>query len=347
MRPCFAFTARTATTPAVLAIDDEIGFWGTQPREFRDALAAVEGDTLEVQINSPGGDVMAGLGMYNMLRNSGKNVVTRVTGVAASIASIVMLAGDKREMPSNAFAMIHSVMSGAWGTADEIREQADVVDKVQASLRNIYIDRMGIDEAKAAEPMAKDTWLTAEECLELGFVTSVVDPVQATAKFNTERAALPEHVAKVFEAKTPEQPEDPNKNAEITDEDKNALAEPVAEAIVALAKTAGLEAHAPFLALSCTTVDEAKARLGEAREIVALCRIAGFEAKASEHIRAKATVSAVRAAMVEALADTDVQVDNAAKNKDSDKTGKTSASPPVVNSAAIWASHNKQSQKGA
>lgn len=345
MRPCFAFTASTATSPAVLAIDDEIGFWGTQPREFRDALAAVEGDTLEVQINSPGGDVMAGLGMYNMLRNSGKTVVTRVTGVAASIASIIMLAGDTREMPSNAFAMIHSVMSGAWGTADEIREQADVVDKVQTSLRNIYIDRMGIDEAKATELMAKDSWLTAEECLALGFVTKVVDPVQATAKFNTERAALPEHVAKVFEAKTEEDPT-PAPTV-ISDEDKEALAQPVAEAIVLMAKVAGLEAHAPFLALSCGTVEEAKTRMAEAREIVALCTVAGVADKAAEHIRAKANVATVRAALVENLASNDITTASGPGDKDSGKTGDKSASPPVVNSASIWASHNKQTKKGA
>ena len=89
MRPCFAFSAKTATKPAVLAIDDEIGFWGVQARDFRAALDAVEGETLEVQINSVGGDVMAGLGMYNMLRNwagAGKQITTRVTGMVGSSA---------------------------------------------------------------------------------------------------------------------------------------------------------------------------------------------------------------------------------------------------------------------
>ena len=234
MRPCFAFTARTATKPAVLAIDDEIGFWGTQAREFRAALDAVTDDTLEIQINSPGGDVFAGLGMYNMIRNwagTGKQITTRVTGLAASIASIIMLAGDKREMPSNAFAMIHSVMSSAWGTAEDIREHADTVDKIQGSLRAIYMDRMGVDEAKATEMMSKDTWLTADECLAMNFVTAVVDPVQATAKFDMARADLPEHVAKVFAAKVDEPEIDPA--TVITEDDSEALAAPVAESNVA------------------------------------------------------------------------------------------------------------------
>lgn len=332
MRPCFAFSARTATKPAVLAIDDEIGFWGVQARDFRAALDAVEGETLEVQINSVGGDVMAGLGMYNMLRNwagAGRQITTRVTGVAASIASIIMLAGDRREMPSNAFAMVHAVKSGAWGTADEIRDQADVVDKVQASLRNIYVDRMGIDEAKATEIMAKDTWLNADECLEMGFVTAVIDPVQATAKFDLGRAALPENVAKVFAAKADDTPQTP-----------------VAEAIVAEAKAAGLEAHAKFFALACTSLDDAKARMVQAREIVALCAVAGTPEQAAAHIRTGAKVADVRAALVEALAQKDEHIDNAPRNAATGPTNGDPAKPAVVTPTSLWASHKSQSTKG-
>lgn len=332
MRPCFAFSARTATKPAVLAIDDEIGFWGVQARDFRAALDAVEGETLEVQINSVGGDVMAGLGMYNMLRNwagAGKQITTRVTGVAASIASIIMLAGDRREMPSNAFAMVHAVKSGAWGTADEIRDQADVVDKVQASLRNIYVDRMGIDEAKATEIMAKDTWLNADECLEMGFVTAVIDPVHATAKFDLGRAALPENVAKVFAAKADDAPQTP-----------------VAEAIVAEAKAAGLEAHAKFFALACTSLDDAKARMVQAREIVALCAVAGTPEQAAAHIRTGAKVADVRAALVEALAQKDEHINNAPRNAATGPTNGDPAKPAVVTPTSLWASHKSQSTKG-
>lgn len=355
MRPCFAFTAKTATKPAVLAIDEEIGFWGVQASDFRNALAAAEGDDLVVEINSPGGDVMAGLGMYNMIRNSGKKITTRVTGVAASIASIIMLAGDKREMPSNAFAMVHSVKSGTWGTAEEIRDHADMVDKVQTSLRNIYMERMGVDEATATEIMAKDTWLTAQECLDLGFVTAVVDPVTATAKFDLGRAALPENVAKLFSAKADEAAAAEAEAAAAEAAAAEAAAAeaaavpqtPVAEAIIAAAKQAGLEAHAPFLALSCASLDEAKARMSDAREIVALCTVAGVADKAAAHIRANTTVAAVRTALVEALAKTDENIDNSQRENSSGKTGKDTASPPVVNSASIWASHNKQLKKGA
>ena len=87
MRPCFAFNA--AANGATLSIFEDIGFWGVQAKDFRDQLQAVKGDELSVEISSYGGDVFAGLAMYNMLRASGKRVTTKVMSVAASAASVV------------------------------------------------------------------------------------------------------------------------------------------------------------------------------------------------------------------------------------------------------------------
>lgn len=347
MRACFAFTAKTATNPAVLAINDEIGLWGIQPGEFRDQLAAVNGD-LRVEVNTPGGDVFAGLAMYNMLRDhaaKGHKVTTCNMGVAASMGSVLMLAGDVREAHKNTMVMTHNTKSGVWGTSDDIREHADVVDKIKAQLSGIYQARLGLDEAAANELLGKDNWMTAEEAKEQGFVTAVLEDVQMTAKFDIARADLPEHVAKLFAAKTDTPP--PVQEPAITKEDEQALEHPVAEAIMTAAKTAGLEAHAPFIALSCDSLEKAKVRIVEAREIVALCTVAGVEDKAAAHIRAGTTVADVRAALVDALAKTDESIDNSQRENTSGKTGKDTASPPVVNSASIWASHNKQLKKGA
>lgn len=348
MRPCFVFTAKTATKPAVLSINDEIGFWGVQPRQFRDQLAAIDGDLL-VEVNTPGGDVFAGLAMYNMLRDhagKGNKVVTRNMGVAASMGSVLMLAGDVREAHKNTMVMTHNTQSGVWGTSDDMREHADTMDKVKAQLSGIYQDRLGLDEAAANELLGKDNWMTAEEAQEVGFVTAVIDEVKISAKFDVERAALPEHVAKLFAAKAEEEPA-PAPEPEITPEDQQQLQTPVAESVVALAKASGLEAHASFLALACADLDEAKARLTEAREIVALCAVAGQSDKAAAHIRAKASVADVRAALVAAMAASDEHIDATQGDKQSGKTGDESASPPVVNTASIWASHNKQLKKGA
>lgn len=349
MRPCFTFKAQAADKPAVLAIDDEIGFWGTQAKDFRASLEAVASDSLDVEINSPGGDVFAGLGIYNMLRSfaaSGKTVTTRVTGVAASIASVIMLAGDKREMPKNAFAMIHGPSSFAFGTADELRETADVVDKIGSSLRNVYVDRMGVSEEEATTMMSKDTWLTADECLANGFATALTDAVQATAKFNMDRADLPENVKAVFKAKQEQSADDPQTEttpegaalAATPDPAPVAVPEnPVAEQIVARAKAAGLEAHSTVIALACSTVAEADIRIAAAREIVALCAIAKRPGDAAKHVKANTPVADVRAALIQAQAEGDVHTDTTKPNE-SAATGASSGVDPQ----SIWNSHRNQ-----
>lgn len=353
MRPCFTFKAQTATRPAILALDEEIGFWGTQAKDFRAALDAVQGDKLDVEINSPGGDVMAGIGIYNMLRNwaskEGRTLTTRVTGVAASIASIIALAGDKREMPENTFAMTHqvsNVMFGAY-TADELRATADMNDKITGSLRNIYVNRMGVDEAKATELMSKDTWLTASEAKDMNFATDLIDGITATAKFDVVKAELPAHVAKVFKAQADTAPDkgfrvhliDQKKIVPVgSQEDADALVEatgaekavvlsptdddpaietqdvkvpdtPEADQIVAKAKAAGLEAYGGLFAVNCASVEEAEKRIATARNVVALCNAVGKPEMAKAAIEKNTPVAEVRSALVAAMAEADKHTD--------------------------------------
>ena len=349
MRPCFKFTAKAGKKPAVLALDEEIGFWGTQAKDFRAQLDAVEGNELVVEINSVGGDVMAGLGIYNMLRSwakDGKTVTTRVTGVAASIASIIALAGDKREMPKNTFAMVHQASTFAVGTADDMRDAADTLDKVDGSLRGIYMDRMGVDEAKAKEIMAKDTWLTADESMDLGFATALIDDIKATAKFDLARAALPDNVAAIFKAEA-----DPEQKPEGDDEPPAAPDEPevpdtpVAKQIEALANTAGLQAHAATFAVACATVVEATARITAAKEIVALCAVAKRPDDAAKAIRANKSVADVRAALITAMAEADEHTNNAPPARGSQTAGQSG----VLSAKAVYekrAARKQNSRKG-
>ena len=338
MRPCFTFKAKAGNKPAVLALDEEIGFWGTQAKDFRAQLDSVEGNELVVEINSVGGDVMAGLGIYNMLRSwakDGKTVTTRVTGVAASIASIIALAGDKREMPKNTFAMVHQASTFAVGTADDMRDAADTLDKVDGSLRGIYMDRMGVDETKAKEIMAKDTWLTADESMDLGFATALIEDIKATAKFDLARAALPDNVAAIFKAEA-----DPAPEPEVVIPDT-----PVAKQIETLATTAGLQAHAAVFAVACTSVEEAKTRITAATEIVALCAVAKRPDDAAPAIRANKSVEDVRASLIAAMAEADEHTNNAPPARGSQTAGQ----PGVLSAKAVYekrAARKQNSRKG-
>lgn len=301
MRPCFNFTASANKTP-VLSLMDEIGFWGMQSKDFRDQLSKVEGDSLIVEIDSPGGDVFAGLAMYNMLKNSGKTITTRVAGVAASAASIVAMAGDEIEMPANTFMMVHNPWGVVVGNADDMREQADVLDKIGNSLTNTYVARTGRSEDEIKAMLAKDTWLTADECLEQGFCTKITDKIEAQAKFDMDRADLPENVRAVYAARRQANPPAPAASTVMPPAD-------LAEELTALCKTSGLEAYAAQFIVAADSLETGKALVKNAEQIVALCKLANRPQDARAAIRENKSIADVRASLVKAMAAADVHTD--------------------------------------
>lgn len=152
--------------------DDEV-----TPKQFADDLKALgDIDELRVYINSGGGDVFAGQAIYSMLRRHSARKIVYVDGLAASIASVIAMAGDKVTMPRNAMMMIHNPWSWGYGNAEEFRKMADDLDKIRESLIATYEDKTGQAREKIIELMDAETWMTAEEAVELGFA----DEVEAT-----------------------------------------------------------------------------------------------------------------------------------------------------------------------
>ena len=103
-----------------------------------------------------------------------------VDGFAASIASIIAMAGNRIEMGEGALMMIHDPMSGVMGNAAEMRKMADVLDKVGGSLADIYVNKTGLDKAKVLQMMSEETWLTAQEAVEMGFANKAIGAKQVT-----------------------------------------------------------------------------------------------------------------------------------------------------------------------
>ena len=346
MRPCFAFTpAAKANEPATLSIYDEIGFWGVQAKDFIRDLGAVSAKVLNVEINSPGGDVFAGLAIYNALRASGKEIVVKVMGVAASAASLIAMAGDKIVMPKNTFMMVHNPWSFAIGNAEELRETADTLDKIGDSLLKTYVARTGKSEDEIKPLLAKDTWLTADEALEMGFATEVVDNLEAKAKFDLERADLPEHVKALFKAGPGDDgdvddPEDPDANKTV----------PAVESAVAIqvrdaAVKAGIpEDDAAFLAVACETVESGTERIAAAREIVALCTLAKQPKMAGKLVRDGKSVKDARAAIMTALAEADQDTSTVGTTAQNEKRLNLTrnAGSRAHDSNAIWNRRNQQ-----
>jgi hypothetical protein len=199
-----------------------------------------------------------------------------------------------------------------------------------------------VDEAKATEIMSKDTWLTADECLEMGFATDLVDEIRATASFNMARAELPEHVAKVFKAEADPAPEP---DAPVDEPEVVVPDTPVAKLIETLATTAGLQAHAATFAVACASLDEAKARITAATEIVALCAVAKRPDDAAPAILANKTVADVRASLIAAMAEADEHTNSAPPARGSSTTGQSG----VMSAKAVYekrAARKQNSRKG-
>lgn len=164
-----------------------------------DQLREINGQDLTVRINSPGGSVREGVAIFNLLKNHKGKVTTIVDGMAGSIASVIFMAGDVRQVGEGAMVMIHNAMSGIIGYADDLRAEADVLDKITGQIRDIYAKRVNLSADEIAEAMTDETFYTEAEAVEAGFADEVVnlDPAPPAAP-----PADPENRA-------PEPPEDP------------------------------------------------------------------------------------------------------------------------------------------
>lgn len=198
MRNWYSITPPKAKgEPTEVYIYNEIGMWGITASEILRELKAIKGDIL-VRINSPGGSVTDGLAIYNALRRRSGRVDTVVDGWACSMAAIILLAGETRSMGEGSSVMVHAPSIYAGGTAEELRKQAELLDKWHAELRAILLDRTGADEATVDQWMSGDTWFFGEEAVDAGLATETFsqakvaacfDPAACIQKFTTPPAA--------------------------------------------------------------------------------------------------------------------------------------------------------------
>lgn len=162
----------------------EYTWWGDEvtPKQFNEDLAAL-GDikSLKLRINSPGGDVFAAAAIHNALKNHPATVTAYVDGLAASAASVVAMAGDKVVMPKTAMMMIHNPSMIAWGDAREMRDAAEILDKVRDTIIAAYEAKTGLDRAKLINLMNSETWMTANEAEEMGFADEVDEQTAVNA----------------------------------------------------------------------------------------------------------------------------------------------------------------------
>lgn len=182
------FSIKAKGREAEILIYEDVGegwFGGVTAKQFAEDLKAIGAvDTINLRINSLGGDVFDGLAIYRLLVEHKARVVTHIDGWACSIASVIAMAGNEIRMGEASTMMIHNAWGVAVGNADDLRSTADRLEAVSASLRDVYVARTGRDAVEVAAWMDAETWFTAAEAKANGFADEVTENLRMAARFD-------------------------------------------------------------------------------------------------------------------------------------------------------------------
>lgn len=192
----------TSGGEAELLIYGPIGdyFWGegVTAASVVEQLAGTTASVINVRINSDGGVVTDGLAIYNALKQHPATINVTVDGVAASIASLIAMAGSTRRMHENTMLMLHGPQGGGWGFAGDLRERADQIDVYGRQMLVTYSGRAkNPADIETMLTDRKDHWLTASEALALGLVSEVIPDVQPEPADSVAAAALLSYVSAI------------------------------------------------------------------------------------------------------------------------------------------------------
>ena len=167
-------------------VDSWSGAWDDTdqyPQAIKEFLDEAKDKNINIYINSGGGSVFAGMAIYNMLKRHKGYKTVYVDGLAGSIASVIALAGDKIIIPKNAYMMIHKPWCTCGGNANDFREMANTLDKVEQGILNVYKDNLSSEMLydEVVEMVNNETWLTGEEASKYFANVEIVEPLQLVA----------------------------------------------------------------------------------------------------------------------------------------------------------------------
>ena len=164
MKCWYTIKAASDATSANISIYEEIGGWGITAQQFSEDLKAL-GDIshISLHIHSPGGDVFDGIAIYNLLNKHPAKITVYIDGLAASMASVIAMAGDRIVMPENALMMIHKPWGISGGNANDMRDYAELLDKVENVLIPAYARKTGKSAEELASLREEETWMDGRE----------------------------------------------------------------------------------------------------------------------------------------------------------------------------------------
>jgi len=178
----FSIVANADGVAEIVLYDVIDRLWGISAKTIYDQLKELDNiNTLRVRINSSGGSVFEGMAIYNLFKSHEARVVVVIDGVAASMASIVAMAGDEIEMGEGAYLMIHDPLGYVRGVSEEMRDMADLLDKMRDQLIGIYARRTSQSVGQIQEWMKAETWMTTDDAIANGFADRSVAGLQIAA----------------------------------------------------------------------------------------------------------------------------------------------------------------------
>jgi len=169
----FAAKAAEKDKAAEVLIYDEIGYFGLTAKAFMEKLAEVGSGPLTVRLNSPGGDVFDGLAIYNALKARAEPVTVHVDGIAASIASVIAMAGGNVIMAEQSMMMLHNCWGLVIGNRHDMLETAAVMEKIDGQIADTYARKSGKKAPEMSAVMDAETWYTAEEAVDAGLADEI------------------------------------------------------------------------------------------------------------------------------------------------------------------------------
>ncbi len=184
-------------------IYDHFGIEAVCPKEISEALSNLsdKNESVIVKINSDGGDMFAASEIYEELRAYKGNLTIKVVGLAASGASVIACAGYSEIAPT-AMLMIHNVSSYAEGDFHDMEESSEVLQKANKAIANSYCEKTGKPIEEILKLMDKESWITADEAVSMGFIDKITEPQSSTKLAASYRSGLlPQSVIKEMQNK--------------------------------------------------------------------------------------------------------------------------------------------------
>jgi ATP-dependent protease ClpP protease subunit len=184
---------------ANILINGEISdWWGVGLESFSRDIANSNANEIMVQINSMGGSVTEGQAIAAYIKGCPHNINTSVLGLCASIATFIAMAGKSTSIAKGSLFMIHNASGAAYGESDDLRKTADLLDLIDENLTDIYVETIASNgklingsreetKAQVIKWQNEETWFTAEQAVEYGFIQKVVDGVEFLNKANAQK----------------------------------------------------------------------------------------------------------------------------------------------------------------